>query len=129
MDFPVPPFIPDHLNSEIAKWRKNRNPEIVNLKSKDMTAESVHITSYRTYLWVLIALLFLTFVTITVTWVDLSALTVLVAMIIASVKAYIVLTWFMHLKFESSLFRVLVIVVLAIYALVIGLTFFDYLLR
>ena len=94
-----------------------------------MTAESVHITSYRTYLWVLIALLFLTFVTITVTWIDLSALTVLVALVIASVKAYIVLTYFMHLKYETSLFRVLVIVVLSIYVLVIGLTFFDYLLR
>jgi cytochrome c oxidase subunit 4 len=94
-----------------------------------MNAESVHITSYRTYGWVLVILLALTCLTITVTWVDLSALTVLVAMIIASVKAYIVLTWFMHLKFESSLFRALVIVVLAIYALVIGLTFFDYLLR
>ncbi len=61
--------------------------------------------------------------------VDLSALTVLVALLIASVKAYIVLAYFMHLKFESSLFRVLVIVVLSIYALVIGLTFFDYLAR
>ena len=89
----------------------------------------MHITSYQTYAWVLIALLTLTFVTITVTWIDLSALTVLVAMIIASVKAYIVLTWFMHLKFESSLFRVFVIMVLTIYALVIILTFFDYLMR
>jgi hypothetical protein len=35
----------------------------------------------------------------------------------------------MHLKFESSLFRVLVIVVLSIYALVIGLTYIDYLAR
>lgn len=94
-----------------------------------MSSESIHITPYRTYGWVLISLLFLTLVTVTVTWIDLSALTVLVAMLIASVKAYIVLAWFMHLKYESSLFRVLVTVVLAIYALVIGLTFFDYLAR
>lgn len=94
-----------------------------------MSSETIHITSYRTYGWVLISLLFLTFITVTVTWIDLSALTVLVAMLIASVKAYIVLAYFMHLKFESSLFRVLVIVVLSIYALVIGLTFFDYLAR
>jgi len=94
-----------------------------------MQTETIHITSYRTYTWVLVGLLFLTFVTITVTWINLSALTVLVALAIASVKAYIVLAYFMHLKFESSLFRVLVIVVLAIYVLVIGLTFFDYLLR
>jgi cytochrome c oxidase subunit 4 len=94
-----------------------------------MNTEEPHVTDYRVYILVLLGLLFLTLVTITVTWVDLSALTVLIAMVIASVKAGIVLTYFMHLKFESSLFRVLVIMVLTIYALVILLTFFDYLLR
>jgi cytochrome c oxidase subunit 4 len=94
-----------------------------------MNSETVHITSNRTYAWVLIALLTFTFITITVTWIDLSALTVLVAMIIASIKAYIVMSRFMHLKFESSLFRAFVIMVLAIYALVILGTFADYLFR
>jgi cytochrome c oxidase subunit 4 len=94
-----------------------------------MHNETVHITSYRAHFWVLITLLTLTFVTITVTWIDLSALTVLIAMVIASVKGYIVLNYFMHLKFESSLFRVFVFMVLAIYALVILFTFSDYLFR
>jgi len=91
-----------------------------------MHSEPVHITSYQSHAWVLITLLTLTFITITVTWIDLSAITVLVAMIIASVKAGIVLTYFMHLKFESTLFRVFVIMVIAIYALVIIGTFVDY---
>ena len=94
-----------------------------------MYPETVHITSYRTHLWILITLLALTFVTITVTWIDLSALTVLVALVIASVKAYLVLTNFMHLKFESSLFRVFIGMVLAIYVLVILFTLSDYLFR
>jgi cytochrome c oxidase subunit 4 len=94
-----------------------------------MHEESVHITPYRTHAWVLITLLALTFVTVTVTWVDLSALTVTVALLIASVKAYIVLTYFMHLKFESSLFRVFVFMVLLIYVLVILFTLSDYLFR
>ena len=94
-----------------------------------MHPETVHITSYRSHAWVLITLLAFTFLTITVTWIDLSALTVLVAMLIASVKGYIVLTYFMHLKFESTLFRVFVFMVLAIYALVILFTFSDYLFR
>ena len=76
-----------------------------------------------------LALLVLTTITITVTWIDLSALTVLVALMIASVKSFIVLKYFMHLKFESKLFSVFVVMVLSIYLLVIGLTFFDYLLR
>jgi cytochrome c oxidase subunit IV len=94
-----------------------------------MIDETVHVTPYRTYAWVLIGLMSLTFLTITVTWIDLSSITVLVAMLIASVKAYIVLSRFMHLKFESSLFRAFVIMVLAIYGLVIIGTFADYLFR
>jgi len=78
---------------------------------------------------VLISLLTLTFITITVTWIDLSALTVAIALLIASVKGYIVMTNFMHLKFESSLFRGFVIMVLGIYVLVILFTLTDYLFR
>jgi cytochrome c oxidase subunit 4 len=94
-----------------------------------MHTETVHITPYRTHAWVLITLLVLTFITITVTWIDLSAFTVAIALLIASVKAYIVLTYFMHLKFESSLFRVFVVMVLAIYVLVVLFTLSDYLMR
>jgi cytochrome c oxidase subunit 4 len=94
-----------------------------------MQTETLHITPYRTLAWVLIALLAFTFVTITVTWIDLSAITVAVALIIASIKAYIVLTYFMHLKFESAIFRVFVCMVLLIYVLVIAFTLSDYLLR
>ena len=94
-----------------------------------MHTETVHITSYRANAWVLIALLSLTLVTITVTWIDLSALTVGIALVIATTKAYIVLTYFMHLKFESSLFRVFVFMVMFIYFLVILFTLSDYLFR
>ena len=94
-----------------------------------MQSEEAHITDYRSYAWVLIALLILTTITITVTWIDLSALTVLVALIIASIKAVIVLAYFMHLKFDNKLFAVFVVMVLLIYTLVILLTFFDYMMR
>ena len=94
-----------------------------------MHSEQVHITDYKVYGWVLLVLLVLTTITITVTWIDLSALTVLVALVIATIKVGIVLTWFMHLKFENSLYRILVIMVLSIFVLVIALMFFDYLLR
>jgi cytochrome c oxidase subunit 4 len=94
-----------------------------------MQTEEKHITDFRVYILVLLGLLLLTLVTITVTWIDLSALTVLIALLIASVKAVIVLTYFMHLKFESTLFRALVAMVLAIYTLVIALTFADYIMR
>jgi cytochrome c oxidase subunit 4 len=94
-----------------------------------MNTEVRHIVNYKVYGWVLTGLLALTFLTITVTWIDLSALTVFIALIIASVKSTIVLAYFMHLKFESRLFRVFLIMVLSIYVLVILLTFVDYLFR
>jgi len=94
-----------------------------------MTHTETHITDYRVYLGVLLALLVLTTMTVTVTWIDFSALTVLAALIIASVKSFIVLRYFMHLKFESGIFTVFIVMVLVIYVLVIGLTFIDYLMR
>jgi cytochrome c oxidase subunit 4 len=50
-------------------------------------------------------------------------------MLIASVKAAIVLLYFMHLKFDEKIYRFMVTLVLAIYAVVIIITFFDYLYR
>jgi cytochrome c oxidase subunit 4 len=94
-----------------------------------MHSEQPHITEYKVYGWVLLVLLVLTTVTITVTWIDLAAWTVAVALLIATVKVAIVLTYFMHLKFDNSLFRIFVFMVLLIYVLVILLTFFDYAFR
>jgi cytochrome c oxidase subunit 4 len=50
-------------------------------------------------------------------------------MIIASTKAAIVLLYFMHLKFDDKIFRFMVTLVFAVYAVVIVITFFDYLYR
>jgi cytochrome c oxidase subunit IV len=94
-----------------------------------MTTEEKHITGYSLYGKVLVILLILTTVTITAPSLNLTAFTVLIALLIASVKAGIVLTYFMHLKLENALLRILVIMVLAIYATVIILTFADYIFR
>lgn len=88
-----------------------------------------HITPYSTHLKVLVALLFLTFITVAATCIEFGTLTVTVALIIASVKVAIVLTWFMHLKYEDKLFRYMVIGVFILFALIVGVTFFDYAFR
>jgi cytochrome c oxidase subunit IV len=94
-----------------------------------MHSEEKHITSYSLYVWVLIGLFVLTTITVTVTWVDLSALTVAVALIIACIKAGVVLTYFMHLKFDLLLFRLLVLGVVFLFIMVIAVTFVDYIYR
>jgi cytochrome c oxidase subunit 4 len=94
-----------------------------------MSSEIKHITEYKLYGKVLVGLLVLTSLTILFPWLDLTGFTVLIALILATTKAGIVMTYFMHLKFEYILIRILVIMVLLIYVSVILLTFSDYIFR
>ena len=89
----------------------------------------VHITSYRTHGIILVLLLFLTAITITVTWFDAGSLSVGVAMLVACVKATLVLFYFMHLKFDALVFKVFAGMVFFLLAVVFVVTFFDYLFR
>jgi cytochrome c oxidase subunit 4 len=59
----------------------------------------------------------------------LGAFTVALALILASIKVTIVLTYFMHLKFENMLLRLMVGFVFLLFAVVIGITFIDYYFR
>lgn len=88
-----------------------------------------HITSYRSYGIILVILLFLTTITITVTWFDAGSLSVGVAMFIACIKVSLVLLYFMHLKFDELVFKILAAVVIMLLAVVFIITFFDYLFR
>lgn len=88
-----------------------------------------HISSYKSHAIVLIVLLALTTVSVMATGWHLGALTVTVALLIASIKVRTVLTWFMHLKFESLFLKLLVTGVFVLYALVIIITFIDYYFR
>ena len=94
-----------------------------------MTTEVEHITGYPLYGKVLVGLLVLTTFTILIPWLNLTGFTALIALVLASTKAGIVMTYFMHLKLENILLKILVIMVLAIYFSVILLTFSDYIFR
>ncbi|RPH32023.1 MAG: cytochrome-c oxidase [Bacteroidales bacterium] len=94
-----------------------------------MQHENTHITSYRAHGVILVLLLFLTAITITVTWFDAGSLSVGVAMFVASIKASLVLLYFMHLKFDQLVFKVFAAVAFLLLAVVFIITFFDYLFR
>jgi cytochrome c oxidase subunit 4 len=94
-----------------------------------MEHTSTHITSYRTYGIILVILLFLTTITITITWFDAGSLSVGVAMFIACIKASLVLLYFMHLKFDQLIFKVFAGMVFLLLVIVFIITFFDYLFR
>jgi cytochrome c oxidase subunit IV len=88
-----------------------------------------HIISYRTYLYVLGILIILTLISVSVTSIYLGPLTVAVALVIAVFKSSFVLRIFMHLKFESRLLTVLVILVASLVTSVIIITLLDYIYR
>jgi cytochrome c oxidase subunit IV len=94
-----------------------------------MKNESPHITPYSTYGIVLILLLTLTTLSVLATGIHLGAFTVGVALIIASIKVGTVLSYFMHLRSESAFLKIAVSGVFLLFALVIIITFFDYLYR
>jgi len=59
----------------------------------------------------------------------LGAYTVALALILASIKTTIVLTYFMHLKFENLILRLMVGGVFLLFAIIIVITFIDYYFR
>ncbi len=111
MDIPLPAFIPD------------------NLINKDHMNNETHISSYSSLAIVLIILLLLTMISVTVTGFHLGPFAVAAALIIASIKVASVITYFMHVKFESLFMKLMISGVFVIFALIIIITFIDYLLR
>lgn len=85
-----------------------------------------HSPSYGIYIIVWLALMALTAVTVAVAGMDIDRFTVATALIIASVKAYLVLTIFMHLRSESKAFVVFVLVALFFLGISFVLLFADY---
>ena len=94
-----------------------------------MSEEKHHIVPYRVYIIVLLSLLALTFASIGITHIELGEYTVAGALIFASIKSYLVLKYFMHLKYDKKYIVAMVVFVFAIFAVMIIITFLDYLYR
>ncbi len=80
---------------------------------------------YKTYVYVWIALMVLLGLTIFAARVEVSRYSVLVNLLIASIKTLLVLAFFMHLKYEGAFLRWFLTSVLLILSAVIMLTFAD----
>jgi cytochrome c oxidase subunit IV len=88
-----------------------------------------HIIPYHKFLYVLLVLVALTLTSVAFTQIYLGTLTILMALIIASVKSSFVLRIFMHLRFENKMYSRMVIAVTLLICVVITLTLLDYLFR
>jgi cytochrome c oxidase subunit 4 len=91
---------------------------------------SEHIVSVKTNVAVWIALLVLTSVTAGVAFIDLGPLNTIVALVIATTKALLVVLIFMHVKYASErLVKVVLISALFFLLLLLGLSLADYTTR
>ena len=89
-----------------------------------------HILSAGTYVTVWLCLLFCLAATVAVSRLHLFArFSVLGSLFIASIKAGLVLAFFMHLKYERLFLKAMLTVAVAALTLLIGLTFADVWLR
>jgi cytochrome c oxidase subunit 4 len=87
--------------------------------------EGHQLISYGTYIMVWLALLIFTGLTVTAAGLNLRNFAILVALLIAAIKSYFVMSYFMHLKFERPVFRNMVYVTMFTLAIIMGLTFID----
>lgn len=90
------------------------------------SSEQMHRPQYGKYILVWMALLMLTVITVTVAGINFGVLTLATALTVASVKSYLVLTVFMHLKTEHITFKVFVGVALFFIIISFVLLFADY---
>jgi cytochrome c oxidase subunit IV len=76
-----------------------------------------------------LALLALTFASIEITSIELGKYTVAGALVFATIKSFLVLTYFMHLKYDKPYIKIMVAFVFAIFIVTTIITFLDYLYR
>ncbi len=94
-----------------------------------MEKEKHHIVPYSVYFYILMALITFTFMSIGITKINLGGYSVLGALIFSTIKSVLVLTWFMHLKFDEPFLRYMVGFVALLFTAVIFITFLDFYFR
>lgn len=94
-----------------------------------MENEKHHTVPYKVYVYILVVLIAFTFMSIGITQINLGAYSVLGALIFAMIKSFLVLTYFMHLKFDTLFLRLSVLSIFILLLVVIVITFLDYFYR
>lgn len=84
-----------------------------------------HVSSIPLLLGIYVILLFFTFLTIAVTWVDLGSFNVWVALIVAAIKVSLVAAYYMHLKYENQFFGQILIASIFFVSVMIGIILMD----
>ena len=84
-----------------------------------------HISSSALFVRVLLVLLFLTFVTVAASRLDFGAANLLIAMLIASIKASFVIAFFMHVKWDTAINKIVFLGSFLFLAIMLAFTLGD----
>lgn len=84
-----------------------------------------HGSGYGTYFLVWLGLVAFTAVTVTIAGLNLGAITLTTALLIAGVKSFLVITYFMHVKYDNAMIKLFIGVCLLIFVIIMLLTFSD----
>lgn len=96
---------------------------------KEMEESQHHIVSPVIYIIIGAALLVLTGVTVAASFVEMGVFNPIVALLIACVKAVLVVLFFMHVKYSTKLTKLTVFCGLFTFMALIGMTLADYFSR
>ncbi len=88
-----------------------------------------HVVPRRVYFLIFGTLIVLTLTTVGVATVDLGPMNIVAALLIAAVKASLVILFFMHLRYSKPLIGLVVFAAVLWLAILIGLTLTDFLSR
>ena len=91
----------------------------------DAKETKAHIVGYPVLLAVWAALLGLTWLTVGLSGTGLGSFVIVASFLIASVKAFLVVDYFMHLKYESGFFKYILLIVLGTVVVVVWLVYQD----
>ena len=95
------------------------------MSSEATAGAAVHVVPVKVLVAVWAALVVLTVVTVAATWVDLGGLNLWLAMAIATLKASLVLLYFMHMRYDAPFNAVVFIVALLFVMLFVAFALID----
>jgi cytochrome c oxidase subunit 4 len=84
-----------------------------------------HVPSYGSYIMIWLGLVALTAITVTIAGMHLGSLTLTAALLIATVKTIFVGYYFMHLKFDTPIIKIFILICVFIFLTFWILTFSD----
>ena len=88
-----------------------------------------HVIPTSVYVGIWAVLMVLTAVTVFASFIELGNLNIVLALVIATIKATLVILFFMHLYYSSKLTKVTIVAALFFLFLLLGLSMTDYLTR